>query len=186
METSVIDTLQLQWGVAIGASLIAAVTDLISRRIPNVLTFTVLAVGLVFAFATQGFLGLGNAFAACLILAFPFVVLFAFAGGGAGDAKLMGAVGAWLGVTHGVIALATVCITGIFLAIFFALRSSRLKDALQRVSDILKGFFFVLASRSRLSDLKTFVPETTEMQKIPYGISIFLGVTLAAVGTFAW
>ena len=35
----------------------------------------------------------------------PYVALFLFAGGGGGDAKLMGAIGAWVGFASGVIVL---------------------------------------------------------------------------------
>jgi prepilin signal peptidase PulO-like enzyme (type II secretory pathway) len=85
-----------QWGVVFGTSLAAAIFDLRSKRIPNALTIPLLVAGLVWATWIGGLSGLGNAAAACFLLALPYVFLFLFAKGGAGDAKLMGAIGAWL------------------------------------------------------------------------------------------
>src|SRR5262249_54414726 len=90
----------LPWGVAIAASIVAATTDLRSRRIRKWLTAPVFICGLIWSAAAHGPWGLGDAFAASLLLAAPFVLLFLFAGGGAADAKLMGALGALLGLKN--------------------------------------------------------------------------------------
>ena len=82
----------IQWGVIISASLVAASCDMRSRRIPNTLTFPLFLCGLVWALVHGGLSGLGEAFGACFILALPYILLFVFANGGAGDAKLMGAI----------------------------------------------------------------------------------------------
>ena len=48
----------LQWGVVIGASLLAALSDLRERRIPNALTFPLFVVGLIWAAWFGGLAGL--------------------------------------------------------------------------------------------------------------------------------
>jgi len=58
-----------QWGVVIGASLVAALGDLRDRRIPNALTFPLLVVGLIWATWFGGLSGLAGAVGACLLLA---------------------------------------------------------------------------------------------------------------------
>ena len=80
-----------------------------------------------------------DALAACVMLALPYVVLFVFAGGGAGDAKLMGAIGTWLGLVNGVVALAAVAASGILLAVAFALARRRLLVVLmnKRISNTI-------------------------------------------------
>jgi prepilin signal peptidase PulO-like enzyme (type II secretory pathway) len=106
----------LQWGVVIGASLAAAFTDLRSRLIPNVLTMPLFAAGVVTAFVIGGLPGLADAVAASLVLTLPYLLLYAYAAGGAGDAKMMAALGAWLGVVNGLVALVTVSLAGVVLA----------------------------------------------------------------------
>ena len=104
-EISYVTMAIFQWGVVIGASLFAVVSDIRQRRIPNALTFPLLAVGLIWAACFGGLAGLLEALGACALLALPYVLLFIFVGGGAGDAKLMGAIGAWLGLRYGLVAL---------------------------------------------------------------------------------
>ena len=48
-------------------------------------------------------------------------MLFVFAGGGAGDAKMMGALGAWLGLANGVVALVAVALSGAVIGLGYAL-----------------------------------------------------------------
>ena len=110
----------LAWIVSVGASLAAVVFDLRTRRIPNLLTGPLALAGLAWAFWRGGPAGAGWALAAGVLLMLPFVVLFVFAGGGAGDAKLMAGLGIWLGVSSGLIVLAAVCLSGGVLALVLA------------------------------------------------------------------
>jgi prepilin peptidase CpaA len=102
----------------------ACVTDVRSRRIPNVLTFGFAAAALVFHALDGGVSGLmmsvGGWLAGVLMMGVP----FALGGLGAGDVKLAAALGAWLGpmaavwiglysgVAGGVMALAVAVSTG--------------------------------------------------------------------------
>ena len=76
---------------------IACVTDLRTRRIPNVLTFGAAVAGLAFQFATGGVEALGQAALGWLLGAVVFMLPFALGGLGGGDVKLLAALGAWLG-----------------------------------------------------------------------------------------
>ena len=171
----------LQWGVVIGASLIAAVLDLKARRIPNWLCVPLFAAGLIWAAWQGGVDGLGQAFLAGVVLALPFVILFIFAGGGAGDAKLMAAIGAWLGLERVIIVLACVCIAGGVLAIGTAIAKKRLKVVL--INILLSVYSFIIAMLGKRG-IKTAAemarPELMDKLTIPYGVAIFAGVCLAA------
>lgn len=88
--------------------LVVSATDLANRRIPNWATYTAMAWGLlaqgVLAFSGQnpqthrfGFPPLAEALLGFLIGFLVFLVLYAVMGGGAGDVKLAGALGLFLG-----------------------------------------------------------------------------------------
>jgi prepilin peptidase CpaA len=73
---------------------VAVVTDIRQRRILNVVTFPAMAIGLALNTAAYGFSGLAFAASGLLIGVLLFVVPVAFMGRGAGDLKLLAALGA--------------------------------------------------------------------------------------------
>jgi prepilin peptidase CpaA len=83
--------------VAIVIAVLAAVVDVRTRRIPNLLTFGAAAVAFAWHLWSGGPSGLMTAalgWCCGVALFFPF---FALGGMGAGDVKLLAALGAWLG-----------------------------------------------------------------------------------------
>lgn len=179
----------VQWGVVISASLVAAVCDVRTRRIPNLLSGSVLVAGFAWAAVTGGWAGLADALAGGCLLAFPFVLLFAIGGGGAGDAKLMGALGSWLGLVNGSIALVAVLLSGGVLAIGFSLAAKRFRRLLSNLARIalhaVTAVYVVVIGR-KLSGAPSPLPKLHEMQTMPYGMGIFIGVCIAAGGVFSW
>lgn len=176
----------LQWGAVLCASLVAAVSDARHRRIPNLLTFPLLLVGLASSLAFGGTPGLLDGFAACLLLAFPYVLLFVFAGGGAGDAKLMGALGAWLGLLSGTVVLFAVALSGTAFALAHAHRRHASVAALVSVGGLTRGVATSVLSGGPLSDLPALLKPAEDAERIPYGLAILAGVTLSAGGVLAW
>jgi prepilin peptidase CpaA len=174
-----------QWGVVIGASLIAALGDLKEKRIPNALTFPVLVVGLIWSAWLGGFSGLAESAGTCALLALPYVMLFLFFGGGAGDAKLMGALGAWLGFRQGLVVLACVAIAGGIQGIAKAIARKRLKYVLTSLYVSLFGFLLPLVTnrKVKLAEVQTEVKQSDNLD-IPYGVAIFAGV--CAAGGIIW
>jgi prepilin peptidase CpaA len=83
--------------IAMIVALAAVGFDLRTRRIPNVLTFGAAAAALAAGAAGAGVGGLGTAVLGWLVGAVVFFPFFALGGMGAGDVKLMAALGAWLG-----------------------------------------------------------------------------------------
>ena len=92
--------IDVNFGVPVAVMIVIAIavfTDLKSRRIPNWLTVSALAGALVFHLATGGLPGLISSFCGFLTGFGVLLALFLIGGGGGGNVKLMGAVGAWIG-----------------------------------------------------------------------------------------
>jgi len=172
----------VQWGVVIIASLAAAIVDLRTRRIPNWLTGSLFLVGVLRACLGYGLAGLGDGLVGCLIMALPFVLLFAFAGGGAADAKLMGALGVWLGTRNGLVAVAAVSVAGGLLGVIHAIMRRRFRGVIANLALLGWGFWGMLATRGRWADAAAAIPQPQAMLPMPYGLSIFVGICLADIG----
>lgn len=83
--------------VAVAIAATAGAWDLRTRRIPNVLTFGAAGAGVLYHVVTGGVESGLASIAGVLVGVLPLFVQFALGGMGAGDVKLMGALGAWLG-----------------------------------------------------------------------------------------
>jgi len=167
--------------VAVGA----AVWDLRTGRIPNLLTFPILVAGLLWSTWHGGGIGLLVALGSAFLLALPCFVLFLYAGGGAGDVKLLGALGAWLSIHDAVSVLLCVALAGVACGIITALLRRRSAILFANMARMGRGFALAFATR-RVRDAQILMPEEKQMQPMAYGVSICLGVWVAAGGRFLW
>ena len=115
----------------VGAVLIVAcISDLRTRRIPNLLTLSTASAALLFHLLTGGWTAALWSLGGCLLGAALFFPMFALRGMGAGDVKLLAAIGAWLGPGQvAVVALATSVVGGV-LGLIVALGYGYLRTAL--------------------------------------------------------
>jgi len=112
---------------------LACVTDLRTRRIPNVLTCSAAAGAVLFHLATGGWQAAGWSIVGLFVGAFLFLPMFALRGMGAGDVKLLAAVGACLGPGQvAMVALATSLVGGV-MAVVVALAYGYLRKALTNI-----------------------------------------------------
>ena len=121
----------------VSVGLAACITDLRSRRIPNVLTFGAAAAALVYGTVTAGWSGLGAAALGWMVGVAMFIVPFALGGLGGGDVKLVAALGAWLGPFDALWVGLYTGVAGGVMALGVALASGYLRRAFANVMLLL-------------------------------------------------
>jgi prepilin peptidase CpaA len=112
--------------------------DLRTRRIPNALTFGAAIAALLFHLASSGAGGLTMAGAGWLVGAAMFFPFFALGGMGAGDVKLVAALGAWLGPFDAFWLVIYTFAAGGVIAVALALATGYLGRAVLNVLAILR------------------------------------------------
>jgi prepilin peptidase CpaA len=165
----------LIWGALFTALLLAAcVTDVRTRRIPNVLVLVILATGFVWSLMTRPFPESLLVSAGGLALGFAIWIVFWLVGViGAGDVKFFAAVGVWLGPAATWRAALIAALAGGLLAAFALLRSRKLSEALRRLS--------LAASAGSLAVLRQD-PATGDASRphLPYGLALATGAFVMA------
>jgi prepilin peptidase CpaA len=159
---------------AIAVASVACITDIRSRRVPNVLTFGAAGLALLFhALAPQGN-GLVFAAEGWVVGAAVVFLPFALGGLGGGDVKLLAALGAWLGPTNAVwIALYTGVAGGV-MAVVVAVSHGYLRTALANVWFLLQHW-----SVAGLRPLYEVSLEGSTGPRLAYAIPIFAGLLVA-------
>jgi prepilin peptidase CpaA len=165
--------------VVIVVSLIAAIGDARRHRIPNALTGPLLVGGLICALLIGGLSGLGTSLAATFLIALPFFILWLLGGSGAGDAKMMGAVAAWLGLRAGFETLAAVALAGGILCLGFALARRHATTTFRNMAVVGFSWLYLLKGRGMITGGLPHLPQTVST-RVPYGIAIFAGICVAA------
>jgi prepilin peptidase CpaA len=123
--------------MAISIALVACVFDLHSRRIPNLLTFGAAGAALAIAAATGGFAAARWSLAGWAVGLAIWLPIYALGGIGAGDVKLMAAIGACLGPAHTIPAALYAAIVGGVLASALAIAHGRARQTIANVQLLL-------------------------------------------------
>jgi prepilin peptidase CpaA len=171
----------LRLALLIGAvvlAVIAAWTDLRSRRIPNWLTVSGLVVGLAANAAISGWSGLKESLLGMVVglgLLLPFVLLRSL---GAGDWKLAGALGSFTGPKLLMdLLLGSVLVAGI-MAMVLVVYKRRLRQTLSNIGHILVSLVTFRLPSARVS------LDNPGALKIPYGVALAFTVMLYGVAHF--
>ena len=165
------EAITLKSVVVVIVGIAACVTDLRSRRIPNVLTFGAAAAALVYGVVVGGWWGLAMAALGWLVGAAAFFIPFALGGLGAGDVKLLAALGAWLGPAGAIWLALYTGVAGGVMAIAVALGTGYLRQAFSNVSLLLMHW--------RVAGLRAMPEISLEGSKGPrlaYALPIFAGL----------
>jgi prepilin peptidase CpaA len=112
------------------AALIAAVTDVWKFKVYNLLTFPMLASGLVYHAIQGGMPGLAESFVGAAVGFALMILLYTMGGMGAGDVKFVTALGAWLGLPLTLYVVIAGCIAAGVYAAVLLLTAASLKETL--------------------------------------------------------
>ena len=152
-------------------ALLAVVSDVRRGRIPNVLTFGGAIAALAYGLIVGGVQGLGMSAAGWLAGAALFFPFFALGGMGAGDVKLLAALGAWLGPAESVWIAMYAGAAGGVLALLWAAARGYLKTAFSNL--------FLMFMHWRTQGMKP-VPgltlKDTRSPRLAYAIPITIGL----------
>ncbi|HTX74945.1 MAG TPA: A24 family peptidase [Terracidiphilus sp.] len=162
------------WWPTVAVLIVATITDLRSRRIPNWLVLPFLAVGLGVSAWMHGWQGLGKSAEGMALGLVVFGVLHLMGGMGAGDVKLCAAIGAWVGPGQLMLALVATGIVGGILAIAWAIWGGFLGEMLKGSGDLMFGW----RKRGTLSHPELTL-ENPKARKMPYAPAIAIGTLLS-------
>jgi prepilin peptidase CpaA len=160
-------------GFAILIVIAACVFDVATSRIPNVLTFTTAALALAYHILTPTGLGAMPALAGLTVGLAVFFPLFALGAMGAGDVKLMAAIGAWLGWKAIIFVALYGSLAGGVLALIVALRRNYLRQALRNVK-MLAMYWWV----EGVKPLPALTLESKHSVRFPYAVAIAAGLAV--------
>jgi prepilin peptidase CpaA len=155
------------WIFALALTLCAGWLDLRFRRIPNWLTVPALFAGITVNSALAGWQGAKLSLEGAglaLVLLLPLVLLRGF---GAGDWKLMGAVGAFLGpVMFLFVLFGSVFVSGL-MAMIAMMRTNRVLTTLRNLIQLFRGFIsFGLRERPNIT------LDNPGLLKLPFGVAV--------------
>jgi prepilin peptidase CpaA len=151
---------------------VAAISDVRTRRIPNSLVLGGLAVALL-ARVPDGLSGTALGAAGAGVGLVIGLALFALGALGGGDGKLLMVVGAFFGPVQFLGALLAIAIAGGVLAVAMAIAGGTILPAMLSTGRLLR----YLLTFGRGGELRTL--ESSGAQRIPYGVAI-------AAGSLAW
>jgi prepilin peptidase CpaA len=161
---------------ALLVALLAAAIDVRQRRIPNWLTYPAIGMGVVLRSAFFGWRGLGTALAGCFFAGGIVLVFYAVRAMGAGDVKLLAALGSLLGF-HGVIpVLLATAIAGGILALIYAIVRRRVGSTFRNVGSVM-----LYHSGRGLQAHPEVNLDNPSALRMPYGLAIATGTVYAFV-----
>jgi prepilin peptidase CpaA len=160
--------------LAVLVALVAAVCDVRTRRIPNALTFGAAAAALVAAACTGGFAAGQTSAAGWLLGLAIWLPIYALGGMGAGDVKLMAAIGAWLGPGSVLYAAIYTAIAGAVMAAAVAVMHRCVRQTFDNIS--LLVLHWRVAGFAPHAQLTL---DTAASPRLAYAVPILVGTLMA-------
>lgn len=155
------------------ALIITTITDVYQRRIPNLITYSTIFLSFMTYFYVGGFEGLRFSASGLVFGFLVFFLPYLMGGMGAGDVKLMSAVGSVLGYKMTIVSALIIAICGGILAIGFSIYRRNFKHHLLKL--FLSILYLGMHNDSTLLKIDNI---HQHKEKIPYGVAIASGVFL--------
>jgi prepilin peptidase CpaA len=149
---------------------LACFSDVRTRRIPNALTFSAAAAAVLFHAVGGGWSEALWSIAGWFAGALLFFPLFALRGMGAGDLKLLAAIGAWLGPGPVVMVALITSLAGGVMAVGVALSRGYLRTALANLWMVLMQWRI-----AGVRPLPAVTLEGTQGPRLAYAVPIAIG-----------
>ncbi|MEM7457589.1 MAG: A24 family peptidase [Planctomycetota bacterium] len=187
MET-ILHTIQDHWHIWVVTAFViyAAYIDGKELRVPNAITFPMIIAGWIYsmiAFGIDGqgaLTGLGWSLAGTAVGLATLLPFYAIGGMGAGDVKMMAAIGAWVYCSTTFYAFCVSAVVGAILAVVMIMRSGNSKKHWNQ-------FFFIaneIMTVRNPDQLSAIAAERkSSMQLLPYGIPIAIGTVIYFAAT---
>jgi prepilin peptidase CpaA len=164
----------IAWWPTVVTLLVATITDLRSRKIPNWLVFPFMAGGFLVMTCLHGWAGAARSFSG-LVLGLSVCSALAFLRAlGMGDVKLCAAIGAWIGPTQLITALIFTGLAGGLIALGWAISAGFWREMV-RNSRILLSHFCTSGIKPH-AELSLNNPRA---RKMPYAPAIAIGTLLS-------
>ena len=162
--------------ITLTAAAAAALWDARTRRIPNCITFPAIILGLIINTYYFGWAGLKVSLLGLAVGLLLLIIPFALGGMGAGDVKLMAAVGALNGAGFAFYAFIYSALAGGVIAVILLIIRGQVKPVF---FNLFIGLGNLAAGiRSEKGERRDLLPVDSGI-RFPYGIAIMLG-TIAA------
>ncbi|RUL49578.1 A24 family peptidase [Lysinibacillus antri] len=160
--------------VLLSVLLICLITDIYSRRILNVVTIPAILFGLIYFTAQSGLEGLWFSFSGFILGLILLLIPFMLGGMGAGDVKLMAAIGALMGSTFVLYAFFFTAVIGGCISGIILLRRMGIKQMATHM------FITFAVFRGNAKEMHA-TTEGKSKFSFPYGIAIVSGTLLAYI-----
>ncbi|MFT4111388.1 A24 family peptidase [Silvibacterium sp.] len=156
--------------VASAFAAVAALWDIRTRRIPNLLCATAFAAGLLLHFGLDGWQGMLTALAAGMLAGGVFLLFFIAGGMGGGDVKIVAGIAALAGFSQLPYFLIFTGIAGGVMAVMLIVRHGVFRSTFKNLT-VLMGHH----ARRGLTPHKELNVENKSTLRLPYGVAIAAG-----------
>lgn len=162
------------WWPTVIVLVLATCTDLRNRRIPNWLVLPFLLAGISVSCWLHGWHGLGQSLAGFGMALLFFGAFFWIGGMGAGDVKLLAAIGAWIGPNQLLVALVMISLVGGAMALCWAIWRGFLLDLFKEAANLCCFW-----RRRGSHPYERLTLDHPAARKMPYAPAIMIGTLLS-------